>query len=666
MSEDLERILERYKELLRREGLSRNQIAERLSKAEESLPQVRERLYAILEKQSDLTIEDLIDQLFNIMEAFAPKADPLFAATLLASHYGVRIKRKKRKSIKELDASVGWTTITGRLLAIFPAKEYTTKNGRRGLVRRGVVVDHEGAFARVIFWDEFANLVDESWEGKIVTLFRARVREGRDGRLEFHVRGNSDIFPAKDVREEEYPKPSDFDFSVQKLKELEDGELVNVSGIITWVGDAREFVLEDRTVGKFKEAILRDQTGDVWLILWGKCADLPPENLLDKTIKVVLGKLRRGKRGIEVHIRSPSQLKPFPVSARLLEELRRIERIAELSEGVHTFAGTVVEKNGGILLDDGSGSITFYPREREFIEKVEIGDVVLVENGEISEKEGKKEAKETPQTKLEVNPETLILPPPSVPLKLKISELRRGMDNVLVEGEICTDPETRQIITKKGEEVKLTEFFLKDESGDIRVCVWGEKAEEFAPYLEKGAVVRLVNFYVREGLGGRLELSSIAKSRVELVREAIRDLSTLAEVASCEEWEKVRVRGTVVGFEVRILMQCPECRSIVREPSEGIFVCPRDGNVKPVPVAVGTMLLSDETGELLCSLGKKAVEEALGKSSQQIYEEHGKVVSPHALIDFFGRKAVVQGRVLRSGEECTLSVDKLEFELSEE
>jgi DNA polymerase III alpha subunit len=49
-------------------------------------------------------------------------------------------------------------------------------------------------------------------------------------------------------------------------------------------------------------------------------------------------------------------------------------------------------------------------------------------------------------------------------------------------------------------------FTLADDSGEVAVVVWNEKAEELEPHLKRGAVMQLVNAKAKKGSNGGFEI----------------------------------------------------------------------------------------------------------------------------------------------------------------
>lgn len=77
---------------------------------------------------------------------------------------------------------------------------------------------------------------------------------------------------------------------------------------------------------------------------------------------------------------------------------------------------------------------------------------------------------------------------------MKINELHPGMNNVEVTGEIAEISEPKQIMTKFGTQVSLTNCKLKDETGEIQMALWGKQADG----IEDGVKVQIKNGFTKE------------------------------------------------------------------------------------------------------------------------------------------------------------------------
>jgi replication factor A1 len=88
----------------------------------------------------------------------------------------------------------------------------------------------------------------------------------------------------------------------------------------------------------------------------------------------------------------------------------------------------------------------------------------------------------------------------------KIASLSENQ-TVNVQGVVATVPQSREVITGKGERVKLTVFDLKDDSGIVQVSAWRQHADALNA-LKIGDELQLENVYAKRGFGGRIELST--------------------------------------------------------------------------------------------------------------------------------------------------------------
>jgi len=77
---------------------------------------------------------------------------------------------------------------------------------------------------------------------------------------------------------------------------------------------------------------------------------------------------------------------------------------------------------------------------------------------------------------------------------MKINELKPGMNNVEIKAKITELTEPREIMTKFGTVTTLTEATLEDESGSIKMVLWGKQSEG----IEKGSEVEVTGGFTKE------------------------------------------------------------------------------------------------------------------------------------------------------------------------
>ncbi len=95
---------------------------------------------------------------------------------------------------------------------------------------------------------------------------------------------------------------------------------------------------------------------------------------------------------------------------------------------------------------------------------------------------------------------------------MKISELRPGLSDVNVEGKIVGEPESREVMTKFGNQIMLTNAFMEDDSGKVKLVLWGDQANG----VKEGVTVSIKNGYTKE-FKGELQVGISKKGTIEVV-----------------------------------------------------------------------------------------------------------------------------------------------------
>ena len=60
---------------------------------------------------------------------------------------------------------------------------------------------------------------------------------------------------------------------------------------------------------------------------------------------------------------------------------------------------------------------------------------------------------------------------------MQINELKAGMNEVNIKAKITEIKEPREVMTKFGTSTTLTEVTLEDDSGTIKLTLWGKQSE---------------------------------------------------------------------------------------------------------------------------------------------------------------------------------------------
>ena len=181
--------------------------------------------------------------------------------------------------------------------------------------------------------------------------------------------------------------------------------------------------------------------------------------------------------------------------------------------------------------------------------------------------------------------------------KLKIEELLPGMRKVNVVGKVINLSPVRTFTTKKGDEGKVVNIFLADDTSNIKVVLWDtnhialiEKAE-----IKEGSVVEISNGGVRDN---ELHLGSF--SEIKLSNETFENVKTEKivkekDISDFKITDNAGVRAIIVqAFEPRFFNVCSECKKKVIPEGED-FVCKEHGKVMPEKRAILNLVIDDGT-----------------------------------------------------------------------
>jgi replication factor A1 len=246
--------------------------------------------------------------------------------------------------------------------------------------------------------------------------------------------------------------------------------------------------------------------------------------------------------------------------------------------------------------------------------------------------------------------------------KLQIKNILSGMRNVETIGKITNKFELREFKTEN-REGKVANMIIGDETGKIRIVMWGDQAENINK-LKEGDIIKIVGGYVRENQG-RPEVHMNDRTKLIINPEG----ETVGEVKSgptaerkpikdlTEGMENVELLGTIVqAFEPRFYTVCPECRKKVTQEGEQ-FVCQQHNVVTPNFAYVLNLFLDDGTENIRCVFFKNQTDRLLNKTQEEIlkYKDNPQDFEPMKT-ELLGNIVKLVGRVTKNQ-----MFDRLEF-----
>jgi replication factor A1 len=266
-----------------------------------------ELIQQILSKQPEVSRAQILESL----EAEKDKTGGLIAdetlLRLIAARYGIEtIQRKaiRMLSISDLLAGLNDVTVTGRVVVVYPPRTFEGK--RSGKVANLMIVDKDDTL-RVVLWNEKADLVEsgEVKAGQVVRFAHGYTREDREGKVELHLGGKSQVeVDPENVKAEDYASLGKFATKINAVNAA--CSSVHLAGTVKEVFPSSTFTRSDMSAGTVMRMRLADETGEISVVVWNEKAEE-----LEKTVKVNAGlqlvnaKVKENGSGeLEVHVNS--------------------------------------------------------------------------------------------------------------------------------------------------------------------------------------------------------------------------------------------------------------------------------------------------------------------------------------------------------------------------
>ena len=453
----------------------------------------------LLEQKSELT-KEIIDQKIiekkeKIGAGYLTDQGALF---LIASDYGITLSESQKieVSLKDLYAGAKEVSLETRILNISSTKQFSRKDGSTFDLRTMTVYDSDST-ASVKLWDEKANLpgIENLKPGDLIKIIKAYVKSDLDGSPTINIGSGSNI----ETIDTESQIPM-IDKITKDISELQEGQKdLVISGMIDGIISGMQFTNSRGQPGTALRMRLKGKEGSgMRVVLWGKDESLIP-NMISQSANVkLLGvRVKSGNQGLEIHgneatiIEIEGGKETEPIIARILS-------IITTETGKNMIIATDNQKNI-YNISDFSDS-TSICAEGDVIEcmpsKVYGGSITLDENSFVR--------------KLD-NDETI---PSLSKIRTKITDVKVD-ENCCIECIVLKVPGRKEIQTKSGESISLSEMFVEDDSGQIWVKGWRNQAK-LIDKCELGEIISITGLNTKlNNFGeGRIELFLTAHSKI--------------------------------------------------------------------------------------------------------------------------------------------------------
>ena len=409
------------------------------------------------------------------------------ALFLVASDLGISLEQSQRIEIELKDLFVGAkeVTVESRILNMSPTKQFTKKDGTPFLLRTMTVYDSNSTVS-VKLWDEKANLpgIEELKPGDLVKIIKAYVKSDLTGAPTINIGSGSTIEPVK--TDSSIPTLDSITVDVGTAKE--DQKDLVISGTINGAINLMEFTNSRGQPSKALKFRIKGQNGNnLNVVLWGKDESILPRMIATNAKVRLLGvKTKSGNLGLEIHGNDATVVE-IEGNKDVGPVIIRIISVDDASSGEKIVLGIDKSKNLFRITDVSDQLVSFTNGSViECMPSKVFGNTIRLDQDSFTRK---------------IEDEDM---PNVSDLRTKVSDIVEG-NEYCIEAIILKAPDKRELQTKNGENIMLSEMFVEDDSGQIWVKGWREQANLLDNYT-LGDIVSVLGVNAKAGLEGRIEL----------------------------------------------------------------------------------------------------------------------------------------------------------------
>ena len=410
------------------------------------------------------------------------------ALFLIASDLGVSLNEplKVEMGLKDLYVGAKEITLATRVMNVYPVKQFSRKDGSQFLLRTMTVYDGDSR-AQVKLWDEKANLpgIENLKPGDLVKIIKAYIKSDMKGNPIINVGSGSNI--ESNGTTSNIPSLDAITDDVSTVKENQQNLVV--TGILDGNIRTTEFTNFKGEPGKSVQIRLKGKDGTVVrVVLWNVDQKTIPKMITSGAKTRLIGvKTKVGQMGLELHgdegtvveIEGAAEIQPITM---------RILSITKSDSGNTLILGTRQDKNLVSITDTVS-----------LTKDLVLGDVVECMPSKVY---GSSITLESDSFVRKIDDQKI---PTLSEIRTKIKEIKPADTLYCVEAIILKSPEKREIQTKTGETVLLSETFIEDDTGQIWLKGWRSQARLLEQFTQ-GEIITVTAVNAKSGLEGRIEL----------------------------------------------------------------------------------------------------------------------------------------------------------------
>ena len=460
------------------------------------MSEFEELISKLLEKVPELSrsvIEDRINEKKEKVGAgYLTDQGAIF---LVAADLGVTLEQSQKSevAIKDLYIGAKEVTLESRVLNISPTKQFTKKDGSSFSLRTITVYDNNST-ASVKLWDEKANLpgLDELKPGDLIKIIKAYVKSDLTGAPTINIGSGASI----ETSESESDIVS-IESKITDVSEIkEDQRDLIVTGTLGSAMSLLEFTNSKGQPSKALKFRLRGQNKNlINVVLWGKDESILPKIISqDAKVKLFGVRTKTGMQGLEIH-GNDATLVDVEGDTEIQPVILRLLAVEKDQSG--SITGLAIDKSKKIVrITDVADTIGSFTKDDilECMPSKIFGNTIQIDQDSFVRK---------------IEDDSI---PTISEIRTKITDVTEGND-YSVEAIVLKAPERKEIQTKNGDNVQLSEMFVEDDSGQVWIKGWRQQADLMDNFT-LGDIITIIGVNARPGLEGKLDLVLTPYSKI--------------------------------------------------------------------------------------------------------------------------------------------------------
>ncbi len=443
----------------------------------------------LMEKSPGLTVEkvqEMIQAKKNSVGAgYLTDQGAIF---LIAAELGITIDEQPQMEIgiKDLYAGAKEVSLETRVLNLSPAKQYSRKDGTPFLLRTMTVYDGDST-ASVKLWDEKANLpgVDGLKPGDLIKIIKAYVKSDINGSPTINIGSGATI----EQRESNSSIPT-IDSITKDPSEISENDTdVVVYGVLDGAISTMRFTNSRGQPSTALKLSMKGKDGiSTRVVLWGKDeASIPKIVPSQAGIRLFGVRAKPAMQGLEIHgndstvIMIDGQGESEPIKVRIISSTSD-------ESGGRTITG--IDKNGNMIYITDSSESSAMLVEGDIMECMPskaYGNSIWLDEDSFVRRADEDAGIPTIES-----------------LISKVADIRPE-SSACIKCIILKKTDRRDIQTRSGETVSLSEMLVEDDSGQIWVKGWRNQARLVDKY-EIGEKISIIGAGAKKGFDDRTEL----------------------------------------------------------------------------------------------------------------------------------------------------------------